>query len=297
MKFLILLFLSISASASLVNVYNSSAPITKTNNTFGIPQSNTSTDGYLSATDWNTFNNKGSPNSTVTTTVEGNNYNYYGAVFSQGSDVAQGADVVLGLTFNPSNDVLTTTTFSGALTGTASGNTKYTANNHGVVISGSANTMTVIAPDSSTTKVLTSGGSSADPTWSAVPASDDVLLTHANGWTHSKVHFGPKASGCSATTMPTTGCSSDPCDICQQTPAFVTAVNWSNTGIYVVHFTNPYTTAPLCSLHLTNFAGSLTLIPMCLLSAASTSTVTFTCTGSSGAADNVSGIVECDGAK
>lgn len=60
-------------------------------------------------------------------------------------------------------------TITAALTGTASGNTTYSANNHGVVISGSSNTMIVIAPDASVTKVLTSGGASADPTWAAVP--------------------------------------------------------------------------------------------------------------------------------
>ncbi len=65
----------------------------------------------------------------------------------------------------------TATTITAALTGVASGNTAYTANNHGVVISGSANTMTVIAPDASTSKVLTSGGSSADPTWASVPSA------------------------------------------------------------------------------------------------------------------------------
>lgn len=56
-------------------------------------------------------------------------------------------------------------TITATLTGTASGNTTYTANNHGVVISGSANAMTVIAPDASTTKAFISGGSSADPGW------------------------------------------------------------------------------------------------------------------------------------
>lgn len=56
-------------------------------------------------------------------------------------------------------------TISAALTGTASGNTTYSANNHGVVISSGTNAMTVIAPDASTTKVLTSGGASADPSW------------------------------------------------------------------------------------------------------------------------------------
>lgn len=60
-------------------------------------------------------------------------------------------------------------TFSGGITatvtGTASGNTTYTPNNHGVVLSSATNAMTVLAPDASTTKILISGGSSADPTW------------------------------------------------------------------------------------------------------------------------------------
>lgn len=56
-------------------------------------------------------------------------------------------------------------TITAALTGVASGNTTYTPNNHGVVLSGSANTMTVLAPDASTVKALISGGASADPAW------------------------------------------------------------------------------------------------------------------------------------
>ncbi len=65
-------------------------------------------------------------------------------------------------------------TITAALTGTASGNTTYSANNHGVVLSGAANAMTVIAPDSSATKVLKSGGSSADPTWLAYDNANTV---------------------------------------------------------------------------------------------------------------------------
>ena len=62
-------------------------------------------------------------------------------------------------------------TVTAALTGTASGNTTYTANNHGVVVSGSGNAMTVIAPDASTSKLLISGGASADPSWSLITNS------------------------------------------------------------------------------------------------------------------------------
>lgn len=69
---------------------------------------------------------------------------------------------------------VTATAFSGPLTGTASGNTTYTANNHGVVISGSTNAMTVLAPDSSASKVLKSGGASADPSWLAYDNANTV---------------------------------------------------------------------------------------------------------------------------
>lgn len=75
-------------------------------------------------------------------------------------------------------------TISAALTGTASGNTTYTASNHGVVISGAANTMTVIAPDASATKLLKSGGASADPSWLAYTDAatvSTVVSRDANG--------------------------------------------------------------------------------------------------------------------
>lgn len=68
-------------------------------------------------------------------------------------------------------------TITAALTGIASGNTTYTPNNHGLVLSGAANAMTVIAPDASTIKVLVSGGSSADPVWGTVAAGAMPALT------------------------------------------------------------------------------------------------------------------------
>jgi hypothetical protein len=74
-------------------------------------------------------------------------------------------------------------TVTAALTGTASGNTTYTPNNHGMIVSSSTNAMTVVAPDASTTKVWTSGGTGADPSWQAVStgtwAQEDV--TGCNG--------------------------------------------------------------------------------------------------------------------
>lgn len=56
-------------------------------------------------------------------------------------------------------------TITASLTGVASGNTTITPNQYGVVVSGAANVLGVIAPDASTTKVLVSGGASANPSW------------------------------------------------------------------------------------------------------------------------------------
>lgn len=63
-------------------------------------------------------------------------------------------------------------TVTAALTGTASGNTTYTAANHGLVVSTATNAMTVLARGTSG-QVLLSGGASADPAWSTetIPAT------------------------------------------------------------------------------------------------------------------------------
>ncbi len=58
-------------------------------------------------------------------------------------------------------------TSSTSITATASGNLTATPSNHGMLISSGTNAVTVLAPDASTTKVWTSGGSSADPSWQA----------------------------------------------------------------------------------------------------------------------------------
>lgn len=97
-------------------------------------------------------------------------------------------------------------TITAALTGVASGNTTYTPNNHGIVISGSGNTMTVLAPDASTSKVLTSGGSSADPTWqtpSAPAAGCTVQTKSANYAAVAGDCISVSASGAWTLTLPT----------------------------------------------------------------------------------------------
>jgi hypothetical protein len=70
-------------------------------------------------------------------------------------------------------------TITAALTGTASGNTTYTPNQYGVVLSGAANTMSVLAPDASTSKVLTCGGASANPSWQTVTSIISLTASRA----------------------------------------------------------------------------------------------------------------------
>lgn len=137
-----------------------------------------------------------------------------------------------GFTFNPSTNVLTVGTVVGALTGTASGNTTYTANNHGVVLSGSGNTMTVIAPVASTSKVLTSGGTGADPTWADVStfSNSQVISTSTTGFgsTNTKIRtFGtPSVTGTDITyaTSATNG------DTFTVNTAGVYAISYSEEG-------------------------------------------------------------------
>lgn len=93
--------------------------------------------------------------------ISGNSLYFQSATGSVPGMLSTGTQTVAGAkTF--SNGVTAT------VTGTASGNTTYTANNHGVVVSGSTNAMTVLAPDSSTAKAFVSGGSSADPSWATL---------------------------------------------------------------------------------------------------------------------------------
>lgn len=102
---------------------------------------------------------------TVATTQVSNNASYFPLMVASSTNSNQAPDLGTGLTFNPSTNTMSTTTFVGALTGTASGNTTLTPTNHGVVLSGAANAMTATAAGSAG-QVLRSGGASADPAYS-----------------------------------------------------------------------------------------------------------------------------------
>lgn len=57
------------------------------------------------------------------------------------------------------------------------GKLSYTPNNHGVLFSGAANVVTVLAPDASTSKALFSTGAATDPAWRVPAFGDFAALT------------------------------------------------------------------------------------------------------------------------
>src|SRR3954467_13513836 len=90
------------------SLFPASAPIYLSNGLIGISQATTSTNGYLSSTDWNTFNNK---LSTIDTTNIANFYQKVRGLFSGGT----------GISYNSTTGVITA---SGSGTGwSLNGNT------------------------------------------------------------------------------------------------------------------------------------------------------------------------------
>ncbi len=89
------------------------------------------------------------------------------------------------MTFNPSTNALTTTTFVGALTGAASGNlTLASPVNHGVLISGAANATTATTAGTSG-QFLGSNGASADPTFKSFTPPTQQRLTTGTAATYT----------------------------------------------------------------------------------------------------------------
>lgn len=87
----------------------------------------------------------------------------------------------------------------------------YTPNQYGVVVSGSGAAASVIAPDASTTKVLRSGGTSANPNWDFPPTANyfhgymDATWTSATTVTDTYVDFTIDAGSNTLTTRKSNG--------------------------------------------------------------------------------------------
>ncbi len=188
----------------------------------------------------------------ATTATNSTNASFFPTFVAAGTSGNQGVDTATGLTFNPSTNTLTTTTFSGALTGTASGNFQGTPSNHGMLISGSGNTVTVLAPDSSTTKVWTSGGSSADPSWQVIPGGAPKFNYTAQTTTYSAVigDYVTCTSGTFDVTLPTAASVSG---------QSITVLN-IGTGIITLKTTSSQTIGGYASAALTLAASQNELI-------------------------------------
>lgn len=101
----------------------------------------------------------------IATTQVSTNASFFPLFVASSTNGNQAADLGTGLTFNPSTNTMSTTTFAGALTGTASGNTTISGQtNHGVVVASATNAMTSTGAGSAG-QVLTSNGASSDPTF------------------------------------------------------------------------------------------------------------------------------------
>jgi hypothetical protein len=96
--------------STYVPTFTAAGPLTYTSNVIGINQANTSTNGYLSSTDWNTFNNKQS--SLTFSTGLTNSSNTITANLATG--IAGGQSVYGGTS---SADALTLKNYNGAATG------------------------------------------------------------------------------------------------------------------------------------------------------------------------------------
>lgn len=104
-----------------------------------------------------------STTSNVNTTQVATNASFFPLFVASSTNSTQAIDLGTGLTFNPSTNTLSTTTFVGALTGTASGNTTITPQNHAVALSSATNALSTAIPSATSGVPLISQGSSADP--------------------------------------------------------------------------------------------------------------------------------------
>lgn len=176
MKYLFLIFFSLSVYADSVRLGSGNALYFH-----GRPIATTApTNGQVLS--WVSATGKWTPSSAGAGDVSGPASSTDNAIAvwdGTGGDTLQDSSVTVAA------GVVTATTFVGALTGTASGNLQATANQYGLLASGAANTATVIAPVSGTTKVLTSGGTGANPTWSSTMNPVQFLETVVAGGTCS----------------------------------------------------------------------------------------------------------------
>ena len=245
--------------------YTFSAPLLLTGRTVSITQSNTSTDGYLSATDWNTFNNKLTSSLASADIFVGNGSNVATAVPMSGDvHISNTGATSLVATSNSTITTLSALSLPGAqVTGNISGNaanvtgTVVVANGgtgltsltaHDVIVGNGTGNVTLVSP-STAGFVLTSNGTSADPSFQAPATSGTVTsvsVVSANGLAGTVA---------TATTTPAITLSTSITGILQGDGTAISAASTTGTG-NVVLSASPTLTGTITAA-AANFSGAI----------------------------------------
>jgi trimeric autotransporter adhesin len=179
--------------------YTFNAPLSLSGRTVSITQANTSTNGYLSSTDWNTFNNKltsslasgdifvGSSGGTATARAMTGDINITNTGVTSIVATSNATITTLSALTTASSlasvGTITSGTWNGTTIAVAHGGTGQTSSlTAGGVIYGSSTTAMASTAAGTSGQVLTSNGSSA-PTWStpgySSTATEDVLTLNS----------------------------------------------------------------------------------------------------------------------
>jgi hypothetical protein len=187
------------------SLFSATAPITYSNGTIGITQAGSSSNGYLSSTDWNTFNNKqGSGNylvdpggngilartalnTTTNRTITGTSNRIS---ITNGDGVSGNPTVDISSSYVGQNTIttlgtITTGTWNGTKISEAYGGTNQSTYTLGdLLYASAANTLSKLEGNTTTTKKFLSqtgdGTNSAAPAWSTLSSSDipDISATY-----------------------------------------------------------------------------------------------------------------------